>query len=208
MARKPADRQIGRHILKGLRFDINGNPLYTCDTFSNEIAKVIGWRFSPKYGLYGQFPIVSDPTIFNESKNTIRLTESELKNIITESVKNILKEGGAFDVIRNVKSKDERRRVRDLTKRVLKPEDIQDAFKVIERVLDEISYLENPRISIHYIGDLYKKVESLKQEFSMVTSNLTGTVANHFANPWSQDRTTYKYRPTNEIPVDDTEQDS
>ena len=92
MARKPADREIGRHILKGLRYDINGNPLYTCDTFSNEIAKAIGWRFSPKYGLYGQFPVVSDPTIFNESKNTIRLTESELKKVITESVKNILRE--------------------------------------------------------------------------------------------------------------------
>lgn len=141
-------------------------------------------------------------------KNTVRLTESELKNIITESVKNILKEGGALDVIRNVKSKDEKRKVRDLTRRVLKPQDIQDAFMDIERVLDEISYLDDPRISIHYLGDLRKKVQSLKQEFSMATSNLAGSVANHFANPWSQDRTTYKYRPTNEIPVDDTEQDS
>ena len=104
MARKPADRTVGRHLFKGLRYDSNGNPLYTCDTLSNEEAQAIGWKFSPKYGLYGQFPYVSDPTMFYESKNmskknTIRLTESELKSIITESVKNILNEIGDLKVL-------------------------------------------------------------------------------------------------------------
>ena len=90
MRRRPADREIGRHLFKGFRYDNNGNPLYTCDTLSNEEAQAMGWRFSPKYGLYGQ---LTDPTMFAESKNhSIRLTESELKRIITESVKNILKE--------------------------------------------------------------------------------------------------------------------
>jgi hypothetical protein len=34
-------------------------------------------------------------------KNIIRLTESELKNIITESVKNILSEGQGFDFLKS-----------------------------------------------------------------------------------------------------------
>ena len=137
-------------------------------------------------------------------KNTIRLTESELKNIITESVENILKEG-ALDVISNVKSKDDKKKVGDLTRRVLNPQGINNAFNKIERVLDEISYLNDPRISIHYLENLRKKTQSLKQEFSMVTSNLGGSVANHFANPWSQDRRTFKYKPTNNLPFDDAE---
>lgn len=89
MARKPADRQYGKHSFKGVRYDKNGNPIYTSDTLSDDEKKAMGWRYSKKHGLHGQ---VSDPSRFNESKNTIRLTESELKRIITESVKNILKE--------------------------------------------------------------------------------------------------------------------
>lgn len=90
-ARIPANKQVGQHLFKGLRYDSNGNPLYTCDTLSNEEAQAMGWKFSPKYGLYGQ---LSDPTMFYESKkNTIRLTESDLKRVISESVKNVLKEG-------------------------------------------------------------------------------------------------------------------
>jgi hypothetical protein len=70
-ARRPANKQVGQHLFKGLRYDNNGNPLYTCDTLSNEQAQAMGWRFSPKYGLYGQ---LSDPTMFYESKKkTIRL---------------------------------------------------------------------------------------------------------------------------------------
>ena len=84
-ARRPANKQIGQHLFKGLRYDINGNPLYTCDTLSNEEAQAMGWKFSPKYGLYGQ---LSDPTMFYESKKkTVRLTESQLKRVISESVK-------------------------------------------------------------------------------------------------------------------------
>ena len=90
-ARRPANKQIGQHLFKGLRYDINGNPLYTCDTLSNEEAQAMGWKFSPKYGLYGQ---LSDPTMFYESKKkTVRLTESQLKRVISESVKKVLNEG-------------------------------------------------------------------------------------------------------------------
>ena len=90
-ARRPSNKQVGQHLFKGLRYDNNGNPLYTCDTLSNEEAQAMGWKFSPKYGLYGQ---LSDPTMFYESKkNTIRLTESDLKRVISESVKRVLKEG-------------------------------------------------------------------------------------------------------------------
>lgn len=89
-ARRPANKQVGQHLFKGLRYDSNGNPLYTCDTLSNEEAQAMGWRFSPKYGLYGQ---LSDPTMFYESKKrSIKLTESELKRVISESVKKILNE--------------------------------------------------------------------------------------------------------------------
>ena len=90
LKRKPVDRTVGKHLFKGFRYDSNGNPLYTCDTLSNEEAQAMGWKFSPKYGLYGQ---LSDPTMFYESKKcSIRLSESELKRIITEPVKKILKE--------------------------------------------------------------------------------------------------------------------
>ena len=91
MARKPADRQYGKHSFKGVRYDKNGNPIYTSDTLSDDEKKAMGWKYSKKHGLHGQ---VSDPSRFNESKNTIRLTENELKRIIAESVKNILKESG------------------------------------------------------------------------------------------------------------------
>lgn len=63
-ARKPVDKRVGKHLFKGLRYDSNGNPLYTCDTLSDEEAKEMGWKFSPKHGLYGQ---LSDPTKFYEN---------------------------------------------------------------------------------------------------------------------------------------------
>ena len=63
-ARKPNDRTVGRHTLKGLRYDKNGNPLYTSDTMSDDEKKNQGWRFSKKHGLYGQ---LGDPTKLHES---------------------------------------------------------------------------------------------------------------------------------------------
>lgn len=78
---KPSDRTVGKHTLKGLRYDKNGNPLYTSDTMSDDEKKNQGWRFSKKHGLYGQ---LSDPT---------KLTESDLRKVIEETVKNVLKEG-------------------------------------------------------------------------------------------------------------------
>lgn len=63
-ARKPSDRTVGKHTLKGLRYDKNGNPLYTSDTMSDDEKKNQGWRFSKKHGLYGQ---LSDPTKLSES---------------------------------------------------------------------------------------------------------------------------------------------
>jgi hypothetical protein len=90
MARKPEDKQYGKHSFKGVRYDKNGNPIYTSDTLSDDEKKSMGWRYSKKHGLHGQ---ISDPSkLQTESKQIIRLTESELKRIITESVKNVLRE--------------------------------------------------------------------------------------------------------------------
>ena len=58
-ARKPSDRTVGKHTLKGLRYDKSGNPLYTSDTMSDDEKKNQGWKFSKKHGMYGQ---LSDPT--------------------------------------------------------------------------------------------------------------------------------------------------
>lgn len=66
-ARKPSDRTVGRHTLKGLRYDRNGNPLYTCDTMSDEQKKSNGWRFSKIHGYYGQ---LGDPTKLHENDST------------------------------------------------------------------------------------------------------------------------------------------
>lgn len=63
-ARKPADRQVGRHCFKGVRYDGNGNPTYTCDTLSDDEKKAQGWKYSKKHGLHGQ---ISDPTKLPES---------------------------------------------------------------------------------------------------------------------------------------------
>lgn len=93
-ARKPKDRQYGKHTFKGVRYDRNGNPIYTSDTLSDEEKKSMGWRYSKKHGLHGQ---VSDPSKFNESKKRIvKLTESDLHNIVMESVNRILKEDGFY----------------------------------------------------------------------------------------------------------------
>lgn len=90
MARKPKDIEHGKHSFQGLRYDRNGNPLYTSNTLSNDEAKEMGWKFSKKHGLYGQ---INDPTKFYESKKqVIRLTESDLHRVIKESVNNILSE--------------------------------------------------------------------------------------------------------------------
>ena len=58
-AKKPRDVQHGKYNFKGLRYDKNGNPLYTCDNLPNDKAKGMGWKYSKKHGLYGQ---ISDPT--------------------------------------------------------------------------------------------------------------------------------------------------
>ena len=77
---KPSDRTVGKHTLKGLRYDKNGNPLYTSDTMSDDEKKNQGWRFSKKHGLYGQ---LSDPT---------KLSESDLHKVIKETVNRVLSE--------------------------------------------------------------------------------------------------------------------
>lgn len=58
-AKRPRDVQHGKYNFKGLRYDKNGNPLYTSDDLPNDKAKEMGWRYSKKHGLYGQ---ISDPT--------------------------------------------------------------------------------------------------------------------------------------------------
>lgn len=67
-ARKPSDKTVGKHTLKGLRYDKNGNPLYTSDTMSDDEKKNQGWKFSKKHGMYGQ---LSDPTKLSESSTDI-----------------------------------------------------------------------------------------------------------------------------------------
>ena len=66
--RIPADTQIGRHKFKGLKYDKNGNPIYTHPsklddpeggTLSDDDLKAHGWKFSSKHGLHGQ---IQDPT--------------------------------------------------------------------------------------------------------------------------------------------------
>jgi hypothetical protein len=79
-SRKPSDKTVGKHTLKGLRYDKSGNPLYTSDTMSDDEKKSQGWKFSKKHGLYGQ---LSDPT---------KLHESDLRKIVKESVQKILTE--------------------------------------------------------------------------------------------------------------------
>ena len=85
--RKPNDVQHGKHSFKGLRYDRNGNPIYTYDGQPNastqKLLKNQGWKMSPKHGLYGQ---ISDPSkLYNESI---------LHRAIKESVKKVLREGG------------------------------------------------------------------------------------------------------------------
>lgn len=90
-ARKPSDRTVGKHTLKGLRYDKNGNPLYTSDTMSDDEKKNQGWKFSKKHGMYGQ---LSDPTKLSESStdiNEVISTDSHnaLKQLLAKSFSNL-----------------------------------------------------------------------------------------------------------------------
>lgn len=73
--RKPSNKQIGRHKFNGLRYDSNGNAVYTHEggTLSDDDLKSQGWKYSKKHGLHGQ---ISDPTRLPES--IIREREEEL----------------------------------------------------------------------------------------------------------------------------------
>ena len=86
--RKPNERTVGKHILKGLRYDKNGNPLYTSDTMSDEQKKSNGWRFSKIHGYYGQ---LNDPK---------KLHEGDLHRIIKESVNKVIKESNEIEFYR------------------------------------------------------------------------------------------------------------
>ena len=90
-ARKPSDKTVGKHTLKGLRYDKNGNPLYTSDTMSDDEKKNQGWKFSKKHGMYGQ---LSDPTKLSESSTDINEAIStdyrkSLKQLLTKSFGNL-----------------------------------------------------------------------------------------------------------------------
>ena len=65
---KPKDMMIGRHKFTGVRYDGNGNPIYTHPskledpdggTLSDDDLKGMGWKYSKKRGLHGQ---IQDPT--------------------------------------------------------------------------------------------------------------------------------------------------
>lgn len=90
-ARRPSDKTVGKHTLKGLRYDKNGNPLYTSDTMSDDEKKNQGWKFSKKHGMYGQ---LSDPTKLSENSRDINEAIStdyriSLKQILTKSFGNL-----------------------------------------------------------------------------------------------------------------------
>lgn len=55
---KPKDRIIYGRLFKGLKYDKNGNPIYTSNdigTFDEiQKAKQNGWTMSRKHGLCGQ----------------------------------------------------------------------------------------------------------------------------------------------------------
>lgn len=116
--RKPADRTIGQHTFKGIRYDKNGNPIYTCDSLPDEQKKAQGWKYSPKHGLHGQ---ISDPTKIHESKKVIKLSESKLRQIIRENLDEFI--DGLRPGVRNGNKKF----------------DIKNLFNDIERTLDEIA---------------------------------------------------------------------
>lgn len=97
-AKKPNDVQHGIHKFKGVRYDTNGNPIYTHEgnTLSPDELRQMGWRISKKHGLCGQ---ISDPTHLystNESLNRkikkVRLTEGDLRRIVNRSVRRVLRE--------------------------------------------------------------------------------------------------------------------
>lgn len=90
-ARKPSDRTVGKHTLKGLRYDKNGNPLYTSDTMSDDEKRNQGWKFSKKHGMYGQ---LSDPTKLSESSTNMNEAISTdhrkaLKQLLAKSFSNL-----------------------------------------------------------------------------------------------------------------------
>jgi hypothetical protein len=104
-ARKPSDKTVGKHTLKGLRYDKNGNPLYTSDTMSDDEKKNQGWKFSKKHGMYGQ---LSDPTKLSESSTDINESISTdyhntLKQLLAKSFNNLNENEKQFlyDLINN-----------------------------------------------------------------------------------------------------------
>lgn len=87
--RKPKDVQHGNHKFKGLKYDRNGNPIYTHEgnTLSPDELKKMGWRMSQKHGLNGQ---ISDPTQFY--KDTNESLNRTIKKAVNESIKRVLRE--------------------------------------------------------------------------------------------------------------------
>lgn len=69
--RKPADRQVGPHLFKGVKYDTNGNPNYTCDTVPDDWKKTMRWKMSQKHGLHGQLGDPSKvPGVISEEYNS------------------------------------------------------------------------------------------------------------------------------------------
>ena len=96
--KKPNDVQHGIHKFKGVRYDTNGNPIYTHEgnTLSPDELRQMGWRISRKHGLCGQ---ISDPTHLYSTNESIdrkikkvRLTEGDLRKIVNRSVRKVMME--------------------------------------------------------------------------------------------------------------------
>lgn len=182
---KPKDIELGRHSFKGLRFDRNGNPLYTSNTLSNDEAKKMGWKFSKKHGLYGQ---IDDPTRFYESKKqVVKLSESDLHRVIKESVKRALKE----DIYRNTHKM--------LKKSSPHTQKMVAMFDDLRSILNEIGkYAEQQGIWSystpkrgHFKGQQYTEIKDTIQRMLLDADTLENTWGKHL----SRSDKDYKSRP-------------
>ena len=125
-------------------------------------------------------------------KRRIKLTESDLKNIINESVKKVLKED-ISDIYRINRPKKGNKNKEDFGKRFRHIRetisDLKDSLGVIRGFLNEVFYFTkqtyNPRISEDYIRSLRNTVNELEKAFSE-DSPLMTSITNQEFNTWKK----------------------
>ena len=139
------------------------------------------------------------------SKRRIKLTESDLKNIINESVKKVLKED-IYDIYHinrpkkgNKNKEDFGERFRHIRETI---SDLKDSLGVIRNFLGDVFYYAkqtyNPRISEDYIRGLRNTVNELEKAFSK-DSPLMTSITNQVFNTWKKQKNDRKkiYSPLN-----------